>query len=63
MEYKGYAGYGLRVDLSTGAITKEPLDSELVSHTLIHSHRSSENNSWELIETEGTRGVRSKEFP
>ncbi len=30
MESKGYAGSGLWVDLSTGAITKEPLDPEFV---------------------------------
>jgi len=31
MEFKGYAGSSLWVDLSTGAIRKEPLDQELVS--------------------------------
>ena len=31
MEFKGYAGFGLWVDLSTGAIRKEPLDQKLVS--------------------------------
>lgn len=30
MEFKGYAGSGLSVDLSTGATKKEPLDPELV---------------------------------
>jgi aldehyde:ferredoxin oxidoreductase len=30
MEFRGYAGSGLYVNLSTGTITKEPLDPELV---------------------------------
>ena len=51
MEFKGYAGSGLWVDLSTGVIRKESLDRDLVSRFLGGSGFTNKL-AYDLIETE-----------
>ncbi|MBE9521719.1 MAG: hypothetical protein IME95_00860, partial [Proteobacteria bacterium] len=51
MEFKGYAGFGLWVDLSTGAIRKEPLDQKLVSR-FVGGSGFTNKMAYELINTE-----------
>jgi aldehyde:ferredoxin oxidoreductase len=51
MEFKGYAGSGLWVDLSTGAIKKESLDPDLVSR-FVGGSGFTNKLAYDLIDTE-----------
>jgi aldehyde:ferredoxin oxidoreductase len=51
MEFKGYAGSGLWVDLSTGIIKKEPLDQKLVSR-FVGGSGFTNKLAYDLIDTE-----------
>ena len=51
MEFKGYAGSGLWVDLSTGDIKKESLDPDLVSR-FVGGHGFTNKLAYDLIDTD-----------